>query len=167
MTGVLTTALLAGPIGSEPKVRFLDVLDAEGLAAAGEGPQRSKPPVVVSPHIGVNADRVRVALVHVQATCLATPVRSRLPEPRCDRDDDAAHVARDHLELVPFADGTLVDVTGEDQLRAGIDQRCQDVCAPGDRLLPRTPRRADQVVVESHDSQRALRGFCEYLARVR
>ena len=115
----------------------------------------------------MDADRVRVALVHVQAARLATAARARLAEARSDRDDDAARVARDHFELVPLADGRLVDVTGEDQLRAGIDERCEHVCTLRDRLLPRAPRRADQVVVQCDDPQGALGRLGQQLAGAR
>jgi hypothetical protein len=52
---------------------------------------------------------------------------------------------------VPLGDGRLVDVAGEDQLGACVDQRGEDVAAPRDRPLPRAPGRADQVVVEDDD----------------
>ncbi len=96
---------------------------------------------------------------------LAAALRAGLPEPGRDRDDRAADVAADDLELVPLADGALVDVAREDQLGAGVDEACKDVGALRDRLLPRAPGRADQVVVEDGDLQRSLGRLREELAR--
>jgi hypothetical protein len=44
---------------------------------------------------------------------LAAAVRARLPQSRSDRDGYPAQPVPRHLELVPFADGGLVDVPGE------------------------------------------------------
>ena len=69
------------------------------------------------------------------------------------------------LEVVALADRGLVDVAGEDQLRARVHERGEDVRAARDRPLARAPGRADQVVVQRHDSQRALRSLGEQLRR--
>jgi hypothetical protein len=79
----------------------------------------------------------------VQPARLAEAVRPRLAEARRDRDDDAADVAGRDLELAPLADGALVDVTGEDELGAGLDERAQHVVPARDGLLPRPPRRTE------------------------
>ena len=50
-----------------------------------------------------------------------------------------------------------MDVAADDQLRAGVDERREHVVAARDRLLPRAPRRADHLVVERDDAQRARR----------
>jgi hypothetical protein len=89
----------------------------------------------------------------VQPARLAAAVRARLAKAGRDRDRHAAHVARDDLELVPLADRSLVDVTGEDELRTRFDERGEDVVPARDGLLPRPPRRADQVVVENDDAE--------------
>src|SRR5205814_5967360 len=77
------------------------------------------------------------------------------PEPARARDDDAADIPADDLELVPLAHRGLVDVPCQDQLRARLDERAQDVIPPRDRLLPRPPRRAEHLMVEDGDAQRA------------
>src|SRR5437773_284909 len=46
------------------------------------------------------------------------------------------------LELVPLADRGLVDVAGEDQVGAGLDEPGQHVIPAGDGLLARAPGRA-------------------------
>src|SRR5581483_6835330 len=75
----------------------------------------------------------------------------------------AADRARDDLELVPLGNRGLVDVPGEDQLGSRVDERREHVTAARDGLLPRAPRRADQVVVEDDDSQRPRRRAAEKL----
>ena len=67
----------------------------------------------------------------------------------------------DHLELVTLADCCLVDVTGDDQLRSGVDEALQDVRAARDRPLARPPRSTDQLVVEHHDPERAGVAFAK------
>jgi len=58
---------------------------------------------------------------------------------------------------MPLADRGLVDVAGEDQLCARVDEPREHLRAVGDRSLARAPGCADQVVVERDDAQRALR----------
>jgi hypothetical protein len=57
-----------------------------------------------------------------------------------------------------------MDVAGEDELGAGLDERGEHVVSACDRLLSRSPRRSEQMVVERHDLQRSVRGprklFC-------
>ena len=108
-----------------------------------------------APDVGLDADRVLVRLVDVEAARLASPVRPRLAEAGGDGDDRAVDVASGHLELVPLADRALMDVAGEDQLRAGVDEAGEHFDRLDDGLLPRSPGRSDQVVVERHDFQRA------------
>ena len=55
---------------------------------------------------------------------------------------------------MPLADRGLVDVAGEDQVGAGLDEPGQHVIPAGDGLLARAPGRADQVVVEDDDLER-------------
>ena len=72
--------------------------------------------------MSTTSDRV-VGAVDDAAARLAAALRARLAEPGRDRDDDAARVAGDHLELVALADRRLVDVAADDQLGAGVDER--------------------------------------------
>ena len=95
------------------------------------------------------------ARVDDAAAGLTAALRPWLPEPGSDRDHDAARVAGDHLELVAFADRCLMDVPADDQLRSRVDQLGEHVVPAGDRLLPRSPRRADQLVVQRNDAQSA------------
>ena len=101
----------------------------------------------------------------MDASRLAAATRTRLSESGCDRDGHAPHAAGDDLELVSLADRRLVDVPGEDQLRACIHEPRQHVVAMRDRLLARAPRRADQVVVEDDDAQRAVCSCRQELSR--
>ena len=59
---------------------------------------------------------------------------------------------------MPLAHGALVDVAGEDQVGAGLDEPGEHVVAACDRFLARAPRGADQVVVE-HDDLEGV-GLC-------
>src|SRR4051794_5147979 len=128
-------------------------LDLERLVATGESPQAGESPVVLAPDVGLDVQLPLVHLVDVQTARLAAAVGARLAEPWGDRDRRTPQAAGRDLELVPLGDGCLVDVTGEDQLGAGVDERGENVAAPGDRLLPRAPRGPDQVVVEHHDAK--------------
>jgi hypothetical protein len=102
----------------------------------------------------------------MQAAGLAAAVRARLPEARGDRDGDAADVARHDLELVALADRRLVDVAGEDELRTRVNERGEHTAAPGYRLLSRSPRSPEEMVVEHDDAQRRGRGLPEELSGV-
>jgi hypothetical protein len=88
---------------------------------------------------------------------LAAPVGPWLSQSRRDRDGDAPQAVVLNLELVAFADGRLVDVPGEDQLGTGVDETRQHLGAAGNGLLPRPPRRPDQVVMERDDLERVFR----------
>ena len=88
----------------------------------------------------------------MQATGLAAAVRAWLPEARRDRDRDPADVAGHDLELVALADGGLVDVAGEDELRARVDEPREDAASASDRLLSRSPGRPEEMVVEYDDA---------------
>ena len=88
-------------------------------------------------------------------------VRAGLTEAGRDRDGDAVHVAGHDLELVALADRGLVDVAREDELRARLDERCEDVVAARDGLLPRPPGRPDQMMVEDDDAESLRRRFGE------
>jgi hypothetical protein len=107
-----------------------------------------------------------VSHVDVEPAGLAPAAWPRLPEARGDRDDGAIQRSRGNLELVPLRDGRLVDVTGEDQLGAGVDERGEHVGSSGDRLLARAPGRADQVVMEGDDAERTFRRSSEQLGGV-
>ena len=102
-------------------------------------------------------ERVVLALVHEEPAGLAAPVRARLAEARCDSDGDAADVRRDDLELVALADRGLMDVAGEDQLGAGIDEPGEYVGPTTDRLLAGSPGSAEEVVVQDDDLEGARR----------
>jgi len=97
----------------------------------------------------------------VEAPRFATPVGPGLSESGRDRNrrSVASALFSHNLELVSLGDGGLVDVAGEDQLGAGVDERGEHVGSTGNGLFPRPPRRTDQVVVKGNNSQRAL-GRC-------
>ena len=80
-------------------------------------------------------DRALGALVDVEAACLAATLRARLAEAGRNRDGRTANVSVDDLELVPLADGALVDVAREDELGPRVDEPGEDVRAPRDRLF--------------------------------
>ena len=103
---------------------------------------------------------MRLDLVDVETARLALPLRARLAEAGRDRDDHRLLAAARDLELAPLAHRCLVDVPGEDQVGAARDECAENVVPAGDRLLPRAPRRADQVVVEHDDLECAGRRFC-------
>src|SRR5215217_1235049 len=50
-----------------------------------------------------------------------------------------------------------MDMAGEDEIGAGTDERGEHVVPARYRLLPRAPRRADQVVVQDRDAEHARR----------
>jgi len=104
-----------------------------------------------------------VGFVDVQAAGFAATVGPRLAQPGGDGNSRPAQAARGDLELVPLGDGCLVDVAGEDQLGARVDERGEYVAAPCDRLLARAPGGADQVVVEDDDPKRAAGRIGEQL----
>ena len=58
-------------------------------------------------------------------------------------------------------DGALVGVAGDDQLGARVHERAEHVAAAGDGPLAAPPGRADEVVVERDDAQRARGRFRE------
>jgi hypothetical protein len=101
----------------------------------------------------------------MQAPRLASSVRARLAEAGRDRDRRPTQVAGGDLELVPLRDGGLVDVAGEDQLGAGVDQRGEHVAAACNRLLPGAPGRPDQMVVERDHAKRTIGRGGEQLGR--
>jgi hypothetical protein len=70
----------------------------------------------------VHCERSLAGFVHVQAACLAEPVRARLAETGRNRDDSGADIAVDDLELVALAHRSLVNVAREDQIRACSDE---------------------------------------------
>ena len=85
------------------------------------------------------------------------PARPRLPEARCDRDHDRAALSTDHLELVPLADGRLVDVPADDQVGSRVDEAREHVRPVSDRPLTRSPRCSDELMVKGYDAERAGR----------
>ena len=135
-----------------------------GARLATEAALPGEAPGAVAPDVRLDREGVGRCLVDVQALGLAAAIRPRAAEPGGDRDRGSAEPGVD-LEVVSLADGGLVDVAGEDQLRARVDERGEDVRAARDRPLARAPGRADQVVVQRHDSQRALRSLGEQLRR--
>src|SRR5207253_9463180 len=118
------------------------------------------------PHVRLDVQRALARLVDVEAARLAAAVGPRLPQPRRDRHRHAALTAGRDLELAPLAHRRLVDMAREDELRAGVDERAEHVVSARDRLLPRPPRRADQVVVEDGDAERAVVGLAEEPGRL-
>ena len=64
-----------------------------GSAARARTPLGRQRPAAVAPRVRVDAQMRLVELVDVEAARLAAPVRARLPEPRRDRDGDAALAA--------------------------------------------------------------------------
>src|SRR5580765_4475942 len=94
---------------------------------------------------------------------LASAVGTRLSEAGGNRDRRPAQAAGSDLELVALGDRCLVDVAGEDQLGARVDERREHMTAACDRLLARAPGCSDQVVVKRHDPKRALGRLGEQL----
>src|SRR5262245_47832992 len=88
-------------------------------------------------------------------------MRARLAESGRGRDRRAGLAVGGDLELAVLADRGLVDVAGEDQLRARVDEGRQYVQPPGDGPLPRAPRGSGQMMVEHDGAQRARLGFGE------
>src|SRR5215211_1067931 len=128
--------------------------EREWLSAAREASLGRERPAVDSPHVRLDGDVGRARVVDVEAACLALPVRARLAEPGCDRHGHAALATRKrHLELAALAHGSLVDVTRDDQLGAALDEEGKHVVPARNRLLARTPRRSQEVVVERHDAK--------------
>ena len=144
----------------------LEGLRAQGLTAARERAHGREPPAVVAPDVGVGTQAVGLDLVHVQPARLAPPVRARLTEARRDRDHDGALAAgtRD-LELAPLRDRALMDVAGEDQVGARLDQPGEDEVPPRDGLLPRPPGRAEEMVMQHDDPERPLGRLVEQRGR--
>ena len=104
--------------------------------------------------------------MEVEPASLSQPSRSRLAEPGRDRDHGCARPVADDLELMPFTHSRLVNVAGEDEVCAGVDQGTEDAVAPRDRtLVRRPPRRAEQVVVEDGDAEGLRRRCAEPLGR--
>ena len=143
---------MAGSTASEPGPR--------GKVRSAVRPQPPSRQIQVSAEIVVP-----VRAVDHRPARLAAAVGPRLPEPRRDRDDAARRSGADDLELVALGDGGLVDVTAEDQLRSRADQGSEHVVAVCDGLLSRAPRRADELVVEHGDAQRARCGFVQLEGR--
>lgn len=80
-------------------------------------------------------------------------MRPRPREPGSGDDDDGT-VAVQHGELTPVGDGRLVDVAGEDELRACLGEQREHVAAPRERALPCAPRGVRELVVEANHPQR-------------
>ena len=81
------------------------------------------PPAVLAPDVREDAQRRSADLVDVEAARLAAPVRARLAEAGSDRDHDRVLAARRReLELAPLGDRALMDVAGEDEVGAGLDE---------------------------------------------
>ena len=68
---------------------------------------------------GKGVETVVVDLVAMKRSRLSLPLRTRLAEPRRDRDHHAPFMAARDLELVARTNRGLVDVAGEDQVGAG------------------------------------------------
>jgi uncharacterized membrane protein YeaQ/YmgE (transglycosylase-associated protein family) len=163
--GLCPTTVCASPSTTSRRQRFPSGrLDGEGLAAAREPAYGGEPPVVVAPDVRLHRDRALRALVDLEPAGFPATLRARLSQPGGDRDGRTTDVSVDHLELVSFADGALVNVAGENELGPRVDEPREDVRAPRDRLLPRAPGCTDQVVMEDGDPQRARRGLREELA---
>ena len=132
--------------------------------AAREPAHGREAPVVVAPDVRLrprsSSRRTRRGGSHV----LRRDAAGGAGPGRGNRDGRPVDVSVDDLELVPLADGALMDVAGEDELGPGVDKPGEDVRAPRDRPLPRAPGRTEQVVVEDGDPQRARRGLREELA---
>jgi hypothetical protein len=83
----------------------------------------------------------------VKATRLAAPLRARLAEPWRQHDGDRMLAAVHDLELASLRHGALVDVSGEHELGAGINEPREHTGPSGERRLPGAPRRAEQMVM--------------------
>ena len=101
----------------------------------------------------------------MNAARLAPPARAGLAEAGGDRDGDATHPARDDLELMALADGGLVDMPGEDELGARVDEAGQHRVPMRYRLLAGPPGRPDEVMMEDDHPKRAVRRSREEFAR--
>ena len=142
-------------------------LEGERLAAARERAHGRQPPAVLAPDVGEDANGPVADLVDVEPAGFAAAVRARLAEPGCDRHDHRVLALRAReLELAPLRDGALVDVPGEHEVGASLDEPGEDSVPLRDRLLARAPGGAEQVVVEDDDPQRALGRVLEDLRRV-
>src|SRR5438876_1102668 len=84
-----------------------------GGGIAREAPLGGRYPESVAPEVRPDEDCVSRGLDDVEPAGLAAPPRSRLPEPRRDREGDGP-VQADDLELPSLADGALVDVACQD-----------------------------------------------------
>ena len=76
-------------------------------------------------------------------SCSGSMAWARLPEARGNRGDRAVQRSGRNLELVTLRNRSLMDVPGEDQLCARVDERGEHVRSPRDRFLARAPRRDD------------------------
>src|SRR5439155_12823718 len=123
---------------------------------------RGEPPALVTPDEGAGREGGVVRVVDVDAERLAQPARSRLSQAGGDRDHDRglAVCTRD-LELAALRNGALVDVAGENELRAGGDEPAEHVVSTRDGPLARAPRGTEQVMVEDGDPERTFRRLAE------
>ena len=80
---------------------------------------------------------------------------------------DERTLARQHLELTPLGDTGLVDVAGEDEVRAGLRQLLEHATAARERPLTRPPGRVGELMVEADDAQRPCRRRCGAARRAR
>jgi hypothetical protein len=99
----------------------------------------------------------------VRALSLAQPAGPGAREPR-RRHDHARPFSRQHLELTALGGAGLVDVTGENELGAGLRKLLENAAAARERALSRPPRRVGQLVVEADDAKCAGRRHGEMLA---
>jgi hypothetical protein len=104
----------------------------------------------------------------MQPPSLTGPPRTRPAEPWRDRDHGRARPVVHDFELAALAHCGLMDVTAEDQLRAGPYERSEYAAPLRDRELAcRTPRRADQVMVEDGHAQSSRIGGGQPFRRAR
>src|SRR6266508_2958320 len=129
----------------------------ERCRTAPEAAHGRELPAFRGPDERLDEQRARLSGIDVEAARLAAAARPGLAEAGRDRDDHAAFVPRDDLELVALADRGLVDVAAEDELRARVDQAREDVRAARDGPLPGAPGRSDHLMVE-HDDPECTRG---------
>ncbi len=138
-----------------------------GPAAAGKAPRRRQPPVVVAPDVGVDDQRAFVGAVDDATARLAAALWPRLAE--TGAIETTTPRASPVITSNSWRSLTVAWWMWPPTINSAPESTsCASTCvAAGDRLLPRPPRRTDQLVVQRNDPERARRrrGACSSRAR--